>query len=66
MAAPANMNVPTSQSLGDLTKEDDQMIIILHAVQFRGAHVAISQIQVGVSILSFIIFYCDVAYCRLR
>jgi hypothetical protein len=42
MAAPANMAVPTLQSLGDLTKEDGQMIIILCAVQFQGAHVVTS------------------------
>jgi hypothetical protein len=41
MAAPANMAIPTLQSLGDLTKEDDQMIMILHAVQFCSTHVAI-------------------------
>jgi hypothetical protein len=34
MEAPDNMAVLTLQSLGDLTKEDDQMIIILCAVQF--------------------------------
>jgi hypothetical protein len=54
MAAPTNMTIPTLQSLGDLTKEDDQMIIILRAVQFRGAHVAISRVQVGVSFLLFL------------
>jgi hypothetical protein len=27
MAAPTNIAIPTLQSLGDLTKEDDQMII---------------------------------------
>jgi hypothetical protein len=32
MATPANMVIPTLQSLGDLTKEDDQMIIILCTV----------------------------------
>jgi hypothetical protein len=34
MAAPTNMAIPTLQSLDDLTKEDDQMIIILCTVQF--------------------------------
>ncbi len=63
MAGPANMAVPTLQSLGDLTKVDDQMIIILRAVQFRSAHVAISRFQVGVSILFIIIFCRVVAYC---
>jgi hypothetical protein len=36
-AAPANMTDPTLQSLGDLTKEVGQMIVILCAVQFQGA-----------------------------
>jgi hypothetical protein len=47
------MAVLTLQSLGDLTKEDDQMIIILCAVQFWGGHVAISRSVVGVSIILF-------------
>ncbi len=53
MAAPGNMATPTLQSLGDLTKEDDQMIIILHAVQFQGGHVAISRSVVGISIILY-------------
>jgi hypothetical protein len=65
MAAPTNMAIPTLQSLGDLTKEDDQMIITLHVVQFQDPHVAISRVQVGVSFLSFITFYYNVAYCRI-
>jgi hypothetical protein len=43
MAAKDNMETSALYSLGDLTKEDDQMIIILRAVQFRSAHVAISR-----------------------
>ncbi len=40
MAAPASMATPFILcSKGDLTKEGDQMIIILHSVQFRNAHV---------------------------
>jgi hypothetical protein len=50
MAAPSNMVTPTLFSLGDLAKEDNQMIIILHTVQFCSAHVAISISQVGVHI----------------
>jgi hypothetical protein len=65
MAAPTNMTIPTLQSLGDLTKEDDQMIIILRAMQFLGAHVAISRAQVEVSFLLFNSFYYNLAYCRI-
>jgi hypothetical protein len=65
MAAPTKMTIPTLQSLGDLTKEDDQMIIILRTVQFWGTHVVISRVQVGVSFLFFILFYYNVAYCRI-
>jgi hypothetical protein len=39
------MTIPTLQSLGDLTKEDDQMIIILRAVQFRGISTHISSLN---------------------
>jgi hypothetical protein len=49
------MVIPTLQSLGDLTKEDDQMIIILCAVQFQSAHVAISHSVVGVSSILFFV-----------
>ena len=56
MEARDNIAIPTLHSLGDLSKEDDQMIIILHAVQFRSAHVAISRSQVGVSFLLYILF----------
>jgi hypothetical protein len=59
------MVTPTLFSLGDLTKEGDQMIIILCTTQFGCAHVDISRSQVGVSVLFFIIFYRDVAYCCL-
>jgi len=33
----------------DLTKEDDQMIIILHSIQFRNAHVMLGQSNKGLS-----------------
>jgi hypothetical protein len=65
MAAPTNIAILTLQSLGDLTKEDDQMIIILHAVQFQGAYVTISRVQVGISFLLFTTFYYNIAYCRI-
>jgi hypothetical protein len=55
MAAPTHMAVPTLHSLGDLSNDDDQMIIILHAVQFCNAHGAISRSQVGVS-FCFVLF----------
>jgi hypothetical protein len=59
------MAIPTLQSLDDLTKEDDQMIIILCTVQFWGAHVVISRVQVGLSFVLFITFYYNVAYCQI-
>jgi hypothetical protein len=58
MAAQDNMKT----SALDLTKEDDQMIIILHTVQFCSAHVAISRSVVGVSI---IFYYFLSRYCLL-
>jgi hypothetical protein len=61
MAVQDNMETSALYSLGDLTKEDDQMIIILHAVQFCSAHMAISRSVVGVSI----IFYYFLSRCCL-
>ena len=65
MEARDNMAIPTLHSLGDLSKEDDQMIIILRAVQFRSAHVAISRSQVGVSFLLYIISSRVIVDCRI-
>jgi hypothetical protein len=51
VTAPANMATPSInlRSIGDLTKEDDQMIIILHSDQFRNAHVMLGRSNKGVS-----------------
>jgi hypothetical protein len=47
------------RSIGDLAKDDDQMIIILHAVHFRNAHVMSGHSNKGVScIFSFFLSYC--------
>jgi hypothetical protein len=42
------------RSIGDLNKEDDQMIIILCSVQFRNAHVILGRSNKGVSGTIFI------------
>jgi hypothetical protein len=52
-------------SLGDRIKEDDQMIIILHAVQFWGAHVAISRSVVGGKYYFVFFSFRNVAYCHI-
>jgi hypothetical protein len=53
---PANMTAPTIlHSVGDLTKEDDQMIIILCSVQFRNAHIMLGRSNKRVSCF-FILF----------
>jgi len=56
----ANMAAPTIlPSVGNLAKEDDQMIIILHAVQFRNAHIVLGRSNKGVSfIICFFSSYC--------
>jgi hypothetical protein len=41
--------------IGDLTKEDDQMVIILRSVSFRNAHVMLGRSNKGVSGTIFII-----------
>jgi hypothetical protein len=47
------------RSTGDLAKDDDQMIIILRAVQFRNDHVMLGRSNKGVScIFSFFLPYC--------
>ena len=46
-----------SRSIGDLAKDDDQMIIILRAVQFRNAHVMLGRSNKGVSCI-FSFFQC--------
>jgi hypothetical protein len=57
MAAPANMATPSIlRSIGDLTKEDDQMIIILRSVQFRNAHVMLGRSHKGVRVFYFIFY----------
>jgi hypothetical protein len=46
----ANMAAPTILcSVGNLAKEDDQMIIILCSVQFRNAHIMLGRSNKGVS-----------------
>jgi hypothetical protein len=55
------MSQATSRIIGDLSKEDDQMIRILHAVEHHSAHVMIGRKQIGVSII-FLILY---SRCRL-
>jgi len=53
MAAIPQANM--SRSIGDLAKDDDQMIIILRAVQFRNAHVMLGRSNKGVSYFFFIL-----------
>jgi hypothetical protein len=64
MEARDSMAIPSLYYLGDLSKEDDQMIIILHAVQFHSAYAAILRSQAGVSLLLYIISYRDIVDCR--
>jgi len=40
-------------SIGNLAKDDDQTIIILHGVQFRNAHVMLGHSNKGVSCAFF-------------
>jgi len=61
MAAIPQANM--SRSIGDLAKDDDQMIIILRAVQFRNAHVMLGRSNKGVSFF-FVFFFHTVADCR--
>jgi len=57
MAAIPQANM--SRSIGDLAKDDDQMIIILRAVQFRNAHVMLGRSNKGVSFFfRFFFSYC--------
>ena len=44
------MSQANGRIIGDLSKEDDQMIRILRAVEHRSAHVMIGRKQIGVSI----------------
>jgi hypothetical protein len=53
----ANMVAPTIlSSVGNLAKEDNQMIMILCSVQFRNAHVVLGHSNKGVSFI--ICFFC--------
>jgi len=54
MAAPPAPTNIAMRSIGDLNKEDDQMIIILCSVQFRNAHVILGRSNKGVSGTIFI------------
>ncbi len=47
------MSQATSRIIGDLSKEDDQMIRILQAVAHQSAHVMIGHKQIGVSIIFY-------------
>jgi hypothetical protein len=50
MEAQANMATATTLCpIGGLTKEDDQMISILHSVQFHNAHIMIGHSTKGIS-----------------
>ena len=51
------MSQATSRIIGDLSKEDDQMIRILRAVEHRSAHVMIGRKQIGVSVHLFNIVF---------
>jgi hypothetical protein len=52
----ANMVAPTIlHSVGDLAKEDDQMIIIFCSIQFRNAHIMLGHSNKGVSCI-FLLF----------
>ncbi len=49
--APDTMTQAAARIIGDLSKEDDQMIRILRAVEHQSAHVMTGRKQIGVSFL---------------
>jgi hypothetical protein len=56
MVAPSLLHL-----IGDLTKEDDQMIIILRSVSFRNAHVMVMLAHSDKGVSGTIFYYSS--YC---